>query len=361
MEWIKNVKSNVVIGIFLLSIMFFTVSCISENSDVREYTKLVKTAPVQEISSTVVKKFPAVIEEAEMVNLAFRVAGPIQKIYVKEGDYVKKGQLIATMDPRDYEIQKTAIEAQVVQLQSEYHRIKELNDRKSVADNDYEKMKAGKEMAEAKLKNANDQLNDTKLFAPFSGYITKVMFDEGELVNHGTPIVKLIDVSQLKAEIDVPSTVFLKRKQITNIYATHDDLPNQQFPLELYANNVKANQNGLYKLYLYTSAEKNTVLTPGMTVLVNLSIVDNTNKMLAIPAVALFEQNEKSYVWVVQDSMVHKVQVETDNNPKHGIIGVTAGLKGNEQVVVGGLNLLTESEKVRVLAPKSKTNIGQLL
>jgi RND family efflux transporter MFP subunit len=181
------------------------------------------------------------------VNLAFRVAGPIQKIYVKEGDFVKKDQLIAEMDTRDYIMQKQAVEAQVTQLRGEYERIAELNKRKSVADNDFEKMKAGKKMAEAQLKHANDQLNDTKLYASFSGYITKVMFKNGELVNHGTPIASLIDVSMLKIEINVPASMYINKNQIIKIECTQDEIKNTSFPLTLFANNIKANNNGLYK------------------------------------------------------------------------------------------------------------------
>ncbi|MEZ5070993.1 MAG: efflux RND transporter periplasmic adaptor subunit [Bacteroidales bacterium] len=128
------------------------------------------------------------IREAGEMKLSFRVAGPVPRVYVREGEYVKQGQVIAEMDPRDYELQKAAVEAQVEQLRSEYGRIEELWKRSSVAENDYEKMKAGVEMAESKLRNASDQLQDTRLLAPFSGYIARVHIREGDVVNYGTPL-----------------------------------------------------------------------------------------------------------------------------------------------------------------------------
>ncbi len=163
--------------------LILLVSCSFKNRrNTNDHIRLVKTTRVVKTASETIKQYPGIVEEAEEVNLAFRVAGPIQRIAVKEGDFVKRGQLIAQMDARDYEVQKNAIEVQVQQLQGEYKRIEELKNRKSVADNDYEKMLAGKEMAEAKLKNASDQLNDTKLYAPFSGYIT------GFCVDPDTPV-----------------------------------------------------------------------------------------------------------------------------------------------------------------------------
>jgi RND family efflux transporter MFP subunit len=344
-----------------LLLLFFTACNSFEDSPKSSYKKLVKTVTVKESSATKNKQFPGTIEEAEEINLAFRVAGPIAKIHVKEGQFVEKGQLIAEIDTRDYVVQKTAIETQVKQLQSEYSRIAELNKRKSVADNDYEKMKAGKEMAEAKLKNANDQLKDTKLYAPFSGYITKIMFETGELVNHGTPIAKLIDVSLFKVEIDVPANMYINKDNITNIECSQENIPNKTFKLTLFSNNVKANNNGLYKLYLYHTPEKDTKLAPGMNVLVNVSYSTQDSVLLRIPIEAIFTKDEANYVWLLKDSIVASQEITTNNIVQNGTIGILSGLKAKEEIVVGGLHLLNEGEVVKKLAPQSKTNIGNIL
>jgi len=353
----KNVRRLALLFVGLIII----TSCNNSGNVGSSNVKLVKTAQVKQVPVIMQKQFPGVVEEIEQVKLAFRVAGPIKRIYVKEGDYVKKGQLIAQMDSRDYEVQKNAIEAQANQIQSEYNRVEELNSRKSVADNDYEKMKAGKEMIEAQLKNANDQLNDTKLHAPFSGYITKVNFKEGELVNHGTPIASLIDVSILKVDIDVPASMFLLKDKITRIECTQENIPDKNFPLILDANNIKANNNGLYKFYLKHNPSKGLELVPGMNVSVNINYKARENKILSIPLNAVFEVDNEFFVWIVTDSVVNKQTVEICNNVKNGMIGITGGLKDNQQVVIGGLHLLKENELVKSIPQESKTNVGNLL
>lgn len=357
-NYLKKTESKMA---FLFAMIIMIASCNKMDNEDSTNLKLVKTAQVKQISVIMQKQFPGVIKENEEVNLAFRVAGPIQKIYVKEGDFVQKGQLMAEMDTRDYEVQKNAVEAQANQIESEYQRVEELNNRKSLADNDYEKMKAGKEMIEAKLKNANDQLNDTKLYAPFSGYITKVNFKEGELVNHGTPIASLIDVHILKLEIDVPASMLLMKDKITSIDCFQEDIPNKSFPLKLVANNVKANNNGLYKFYLqYTPLEK-TELVPGMNVSVNISYKAIENDLMSIPLNAVFELDNKSYVWIVKDSVVNKQLVETCNIIRKGEIGIVKGLQTDQQVIVGGLDLLKENETVKIVPNDSETNVGNLL
>ncbi len=354
-------KQRFIPFIMVLSVLLIASCKSNTGEETNNYEKLVKSAVVEEISSVKEKQFPAIIEEAEEVSLAFRVAGPIYKIFVKEGDYVNKGQLVAEMDTRDYEVQKAAIETQVNQLQSEYERVAELYNRKSVSDNDYEKMKAGKEMAETKLKNAVDQLNDTKLYAPFSGYITKVMFEEGELVNHGTPIATLVDVSLLKVEINVPASLYINKENITSIECTQENIPNETFPLTLFADNIKANNNGLYKLYLYNRPSKDSKLAPGMNVSVNIRCDGDDSSLLSVPASALYEKENDKYVWVIEDSKVHSRKVETNDLVKSGNIGIVSGLNPGEIVVVGGLNLLNENEVVKIIPAESETNVGNLL
>ncbi|HAF27554.1 MAG TPA: hypothetical protein DCG75_00760 [Bacteroidales bacterium] len=341
--------------------LILIVSCSRTENEANSNLKLVKTAQVKQIPVVMQKQFPGVVEANEEVNLAFRVAGPVIKIYVREGDYIKKGQLVAEIDSRDYEVQKNAVEAQANQIQSEYSRIEELNSRKSVADNDYEKMKAGKEMIEAKLKNAIDQLNDTKLYAPFSGYITKVNFKEGELVNLGTPIASLIDVSILKVEIDVPASMLLLKDKIINMDCFQEDIPDKSFPFKLMATNVKANNNGLYKFYLQHTPLGKTELVPGMNVSVKISYKARENDILSIPLNAVFELDNKSYVWLVKDSIVHKQLVETCNIIYKGEIGIVSGLNKDQHVVSGGLHLLKENEAVKIVPHESETNVGNLL
>ena len=78
------------------------------------------------------------------MKLAFRVAGPIRKIYVNEGQYVKKGQLLAELDPRDYQIQFNATQAEYTQVKGEADRIIELYRRGSVSVNEYDKAVAAR-------------------------------------------------------------------------------------------------------------------------------------------------------------------------------------------------------------------------
>lgn len=356
----KEPGKGILLPVLLLSLILSSCS-LKKEAENDSYIKLVKTVNIQKLDPLSEKQFPGVIDEAEEINLAFRVGGPISRILIKEGQYVKKGQLIAEIDQRDYMIQKTAIQARVDQLREEYRRIEELNKRKTVADNDFEKMKAGKEMAEIQLKNANDQLNDTRLYAPYSGYITALLFEEGEMLNIGTPFARLIDVSLLKVEVDVPTSLYLVKDKISKIECVQEDIPGEKYPLTFYANNIKANSNGLFRFYFYHQPEPGSLLSPGMNVSVNISYSNGDSSLVSIPLNAIFSRGEESYVWVVEDNTVKARRVTTNDFLRDGNVGIIEGLKAGEEIVVGGLDHLHEDEEVRVLDKASKTNIGNLI
>jgi RND family efflux transporter MFP subunit len=361
-----GIKSSGVVKTLYLSFFVIVIATLfscrsSQSNGETDYLKMVKTARAESVPLIQELQFSGILEADEEINLAFRVAGPILKYHVMEGDHVTKGDLIAEMDPRDYEVQRLAVETQVKQLQSEYQRIKELYNRRSVADNDYEKMKAGKEQAEAKLKNVLDQLKDTKLHAPFSGYITKVNYDNGELIDRGMPVASLMTSHRLNVEINVPASLYLQKDKITKIEGTQENLPGETFPLDLYADAKKANSSGLYTLYLSSEGAAATRLAPGMNLSVKVFVNTSDTPLIAVPAQALFEKDGKTYVWVLRDSTVTARQVEVDNLMHQGHSRISSGLQAGEEVVTGGLNLLSEGEKVKVVPPRSESNIGNLL
>ena len=291
------------------------------------------------------------------------MAGPIREIAVKEGDFVKKGQLIAQMDPRDYEVQLTVARAQYEQVKSESERVTELHERESVPANDFDKARAGEKMVGAKLKNAEDQLNDTKLLAPFSGYIQAVNFDEGEIVNAGMPIVSLIDVSHYEVEVEIPASLYLERNNFVSFSCSQKLIPGSQYPLKLAGYNKKANNNQLYKLYLKLEPEVSKKLAPGMDVKVTIVCKSGLGNPFHIPLKALFQKDTKTFVWVYDPASgkVNSREVVTAGLEGAGNIRIASGLDGSEIVVTAGIHTLTENQQVGLVAPDSETNIGGLL
>ncbi|MBW6537331.1 MAG: efflux RND transporter periplasmic adaptor subunit [Mariniphaga sp.] len=347
---------------FLLFSLVLLAGCAGNNNGQTEIIRKVKIEPVQQADSLQVKQYSGIIKEAAEVNLAFRVAGPIQKILVKEGDYVRAGQVVAQMDTRDYEVQLAAAQAQYEQVKAEADRVIELHNRQSIAGNDYDKAVSGLKMVEAQLKHANNQMGDTKLTAPVSGYIQKVNFPENELVDAGMPVASLVNVGHYQVEVEIPVSLYVQRENIISFSALQPAVSEEEFPVDLLSYSKKASNNQLYKVQLRINPASQPKLAPGMDVQVNIVLKSSTGPVACVPLNALFNQNGKTYVWVYQSNgTVQKREVVTGKLTGDGRIRIESGVQVNEQVVVAGVNQLNENEQVEPLEPVSETNIGGLL
>ncbi|MCK9452378.1 MAG: efflux RND transporter periplasmic adaptor subunit [Bacteroidales bacterium] len=354
----KSIKNSAV----LLFVFMLLWGCGGNNNGQNEIIRKVKIEPVQQADTLTVKNYSGVIKEANQVNLAFRVAGPIQKILVREGDFVKQGQLVAQMDTRDYEVQLQAAQAQHDQVEAEAGRVIELYARNSVNENDYDKAVSGLKMVAAKLKNAKDQMNDTQLHAPVSGYIQKVNFIENELIDAGMPVISMIDVGHFQVEVDIPVSLYIDREAISSFSGIQPTVSDKAFDLKLLSYSKKANNNQLYKVQLLLNPASQLQLAPGMDVQVKIELRTNGGPQTCIPLTALFNDKGKTFVWVYQSNQsVQKREVVTGRLTGDGRIRISKGLQPKEEIVVAGVNSLLDNQRVAPLETVSETNVGGLL
>jgi RND family efflux transporter MFP subunit len=347
-------------GMMAAAILFGCTTKGQVQPDIVRKVKVVGPEKEPEIST---RKFPGVIREAAEVNLAFRVAGPIRNIYVKEGDYVRQGSLLARIDPRDYEIQVNVYEAQYSQVKGEFDRLTELNSRKSLADNDYEKSVAGEKMLRMKLQNAKDQLSDTRLVAPFSGYIQSVKYEEGEMVNAGMTVATLVDVKSYMVETDLPASFFMRKEDFTQFSCSLSMIPGETYPMQLAGYRIKANNSQLYRTNFLLDPKANPALAPGMTVLVRIDYRNGPDSTLVVPLSALFHTEGRTFVWKYDNttSTVRKQEVTTGALAGNGMVTILTGVSESDKIVVAGVHSLREGERVSLLKEAAETNVGGLL
>jgi len=350
-------------GAILLFCLAAAVGCNNREAETTEIVRKVKLATVCQADSVEYRSYSGIINEKSEVGLAFRVAGPIQQIEVGEGDYVRKGQLVARIDSRDYEIQLKAAQGQYEKVKAEADRVIELRERSSVAGNDYDKAVGGLKMAEANFEHANDQMNDTKLLAPFSGYIREVNFEEGEMVDTGMPVASLLDVTSYEVEVELPLSMYANRKNFIAFTGKQPSISENEFPLQLAGFSKKANSNQLYSLKLRPAAGITQELTPGMNTEVIIAIKTGSEEKLCVPLNAVFKKNGEAYVWIFSpgESVVNSRRVTTGELAGENQVTLTSGVQTDEKVVAAGVHHLQENQQVEILENESETNVGGML
>lgn len=355
-------KNRLKTSAFFFITTLFLYSCNHKNTT-KTHPKLVKIETVQNITDLVQIPYPGKVKPASQVNLAFRIAGPIKSINVSEGESIKKGQILAEIDPRDYKIQLSATEAEYKQVKAEADRVIELYKRGSATPNDYDKAISGLNRITAKLNAHQNALADTKLIAPFDGFVQQKHFDAHETVDAGMPILNLVNNSWLEVIIDIPVNEYINSERFESFYCECDAYPNLKFPLQLLEINKQSNLNQLYKVSLKLEAHQGFKLSPGMSVSVMINMTSSDNETVSIPISAIFEENTQSYVWLYNsDSQtIQKKQVKVKEIHKNGQAVIDNGLKAGDKIISAGVHSLENGEKVEPLKNVSKTNVGGML
>lgn len=344
-----------------LSVMLLLVSCGGADKKNEKKIRFVKTFVVKSSSSLETKVFPGLIKEKREVNLSFRISGPLVKFPVQEGKLVRKGDLIARIDKRDYELQLAASKAQFNQLQSHYDRIKELYNRKSATKSQLEDVETKYKLAKAKFNADKNSLKDTDLRAPFTGFIQKKFVENFEKITMGTPVVSLVDVSETECEISFPEHFMLNANNIEKYTCVFENFEGKTLHASQIAISKKPNMNHLYNVRLRVEDKGEFKLVPGMAVNVHVVIRnENNSSLIRIPSSSVHHYEGGSYIWKydVGTSIVKRCKVQTGKLFSDGMINVLNGVDKDDVVVTAGVHSLTEGQEVKVMRSASKTNVG---
>lgn len=345
-----------------MGLLLLNSSCHSKQTEETD-TANVRLFMVENAGATSVQEFPGRVKAAEEVNMAFKISGTLMNVYVEEGSRVSKGQLVAEIDPRDYQVQLDAIKAEYMNVKSEAERVIALYaDSVSTADA-YDKARFGLQQIAAKYENAQNQLADTKIYAPFNGYVQKRLFDPPTVVAAGMPVVTLVSGGKQEIEINIPASTYINRHKMVSFYASFDIIPNQKIPLRLISIAPKANANQLYAVRLALPQEISPQPSPGMNTMVNIVTDDTAEEKTEIPSSALFKKDGKSCVFVYdpKDGTIRKRTVSVKQLRTNGKAIIAQGLSDGELVVAAGVHKLTDTQKVKPMADESETNVGGLL
>ncbi|MFV0365169.1 MAG: efflux RND transporter periplasmic adaptor subunit [Mangrovibacterium sp.] len=190
---------------FLLAVFVCALaSCSQAPSERKESPISVEIIAPMRSSEGKTIKLSGNIEPNETVRMGFLVAGKIEHISTNEGEFIEKGKLLACVESESYTHGLTMARAQEHQMQDDFKRVKELYERKSIAESEYIKVQNGLAAATAQAELQQKQLDDTKLYAPISGILLKRGVEKGEVIDKGLPLFALADVCRVKVAVAVP-------------------------------------------------------------------------------------------------------------------------------------------------------------
>jgi membrane fusion protein, multidrug efflux system len=284
----------------------------------------------------------------ESVILRPEVSGRIATIGFKDGQLVRKGQLLVGLDA-------TLNEAEVAQAQAEHDlamsnlkRSEDLASRKFISSSAQETAASNAQVTEAKLKLAQARLSKMRIIAPFDGAVGIRTVSLGDYVKDGTDLVNIEDVRILKVDFRLPERNFSQIGVGQTVEVVADALPGERWQGLIEAINPKIDANGR-SLEIRARLENTSGrLRPGMFVRVRVIVGERANALL-VPEEAIVPQGEQFFVYKVVEGTARRVPVKIGVR-RDATVEVVQGLAPGDQVVTAGMRLSRDGQPVRILS-----------
>ncbi|MFY3139369.1 efflux RND transporter periplasmic adaptor subunit [Achromobacter xylosoxidans] len=282
----------------------------------------------------------------EAVMLRPEVAGRIQSIEFKEGQPVKRGQALIRLDDSVPRAELAQARANLALAQSHYRRAVALQAKGFVSQQARDESASTLKVQEAAVALAQARLDKMTISAPFAGFAGLRSVSVGDYVNQGQDLAPLEAIDPLKVDFRVPEMYLSKVGVGQQLTLRLDALPGQERPGLVYAVSPLVDAGGRSILLRATVANADSLLRPGMFARVQLLF--NQDKALVAPEAALSPSGETQYVYRVKDGVAERREV-TIGERREGKVEILTGVAAGDQLVVSGLQRVTDGGPVQVV------------
>ena len=308
------------------------------------------------------------------VNLVARVAGYLESVNFKDGDYVEKDQLLFVIEPKPYEEQVALNEAGLIQAQAEYDRQLSLSKQNATAASSLEKQLSLRDQAKSQVDLAKINLGYTRVTAPFAGRIGRRQVDPGNLVGVGsaTVIAKLDQMIPIYVNFNLNERDALHLREMmqkagmapkSNVgkapvfvgLNNETDYPHQGV-LDFADNEISSSTGTIALRAVFENSDK--TLFPGLFARVRIPL-GPPHQMLVIPNSSIGNDQQGDYVFVLDanDVVARRSVVKGPLTPDG--CAIRAGLTIEDRVVVNGLLNARPGSKVQPIEPSTATSPPQ--
>lgn len=363
----SQARFNIIRYLFVpLSILLLQACGEAPEPEVREVVRPIKMMTLGGGVGTAELEYPGKVSAARSVELGFEVPGKIIELPITEGQKVREGDLLARLDPADYEAARDAADSNRRALSAAYSRAKKIFDQGAGSQAEVDKTLRDIQVAKEDLKKAQKALDDTSLKAPFSGEIATKIVDNFQNVQAKQAVLLLQDISGLEMDINVPEQDFAyatpgitheERTARAKPEIVVSSFPDRRFPARFKS--VSTTADPVTRTYEVTFAFDNpadlTVL-PGMTAKVILHVKEEKMEqvgvsgfMVPVSAVAADEQGN-AYAWRIDPDSMKVSRIAVELGPMAGDeVRVLSGVNGGDRIAISGVHHLREGMQVRPL------------
>ena len=319
---------------------------------------------VAAVKSKMISDQVSLVGTAEAVaksTVAAEVSGVVEYFPVQEGDFVDKGELLVRLRSTDLALRlkgalamRGKIKANLQYAEKELKRVSKLKETESIAERKYDEALHNysallQEMlqSEAEIERLEYELQQKKVFAPFSGFMAKEHTEVGEWIKAGGPVVTLVDLSQIRVTVDVPERYAVMLSHQSSVKVIVKSISNDAFPGRIYAVLPEGDANTRTFPVRINIKNPNRKIKSGMEATVTFNL-KNKKQALLVPKDAVVTVGNERLVYLVADGKTVPVNVSILGY-YDGDVAIKGTLKSGDQVVIRGNERLRPGQPVLIL------------
>ncbi len=354
----KNFYPRLTFVLIISILVLLSSGCRQKKEEKKpEAIRPVKTMIIKGNAKDQSYSFPGMVRAARRAIISFKVGGPLVALPVEEGQQVKKGDLIAQIQKRDFLNAVEEARARYREAEQQFRRYKELYAKKQVSRADFDRYRAARDVSKARLEDALNALKDTTLRASFDGVISKRYVENFQKVRAKDPIVNLQDISVIEILVNVPELFIAEIRDPSDnkIIARFESIPNRSFPLTIKEYSTEADPaTQTYQVVFTMKQPDEANILPGMTATVITTTKkagDESGQEILVPADAVLDApGDHPYVWLFDQKTgtARKKEVKIGSLDGSSSIRILDGLTSGDILIIAGVTKLEDGQKVRL-------------
>ncbi len=349
----KNINYWVVSGL-IFSAALFTSSCSTEmqskNLDDKDSTSAIPVEVAYAGNGEISAYYSstATLEADEEAKVVAKVRGVVKELLVEEGDFVSAGDVLASLEDEQLEIEASRAKATMDRLNNEFSRKRELFEKNHISAEEFENAKFEFEAQKSAYELADLKIKYSKIRAPISGVVSDRLIKAGNMVNTDQEVFKITDFDPLLAVLHIPEHEMNKLNKGQAALMHFDALPGESFIGQVLRVSPTVNpETGTFKVTISISDESRQ-LKPGMFGRVRI-VYDTHPNALLIPKNAVITEDGLSSVFVINNKMAYRKTVSTGYTNGNNI-EILNGINPADTVVTIGQSSLQDSSLVEVVS-----------
>ncbi|MGG5808207.1 efflux RND transporter periplasmic adaptor subunit [Falsiroseomonas sp. CW058] len=286
------------------------------------------------------------VRARDAVTITAKVTGIVQSIRFQEGQRVREGEVLLDLDAAALRADVDQARAQLDDARSQLARARQLQPGQSIAAQRLDTLEAAARQAEGRVRSAQARLEELRVTAPFAGRVGLRQVSVGALVQPGTVVTTLDDISRVRVEFSVPE-VFLARLQAGSpVVARSAAFGDRRFTgaVAVVDTRIDANTRTVRVISEFDNADE--ALKPGLFMTVEM-VLQQRNDALLVAEEALDPLGDRNFVYVIRDNRARRVEIRIGQRLQ-GEVEVLSGVAATDLVVVRGIQRLRNDAPVRV-------------